>query len=111
MKEELWIYEIQAKFIKGMAHPKRLMILNTLKNHGEMTVSELMKATGISQSNLSQHLTFLKNSGLVKVRREGPNVYYDIANPKIVEACNIIREIIIENIKKMMDHYENLGGE
>ena len=73
-----------------------------------MMVSELVNATKISQSNLSQHPTFLRNSGLVKVRRKESNVYYDIANPKIVEACNIIREIIIENIKEMKEYYENV---
>lgn len=86
----MWIYELQAQFCKAITHPKRLMILDILKNKGEMTVTELVNATNIPQSNLSQHLTFLKNQGIVKVRKEGSNTYYSIANPRIVDACNII---------------------
>jgi ArsR family transcriptional regulator len=100
MEYNLWIYELQAQFCKAMAHPKRLMILDILKNEGEMTVTELAKATNIPQSNLSQHLTFLKNQGIVKIRKEGSNTHYSIANPKVVDACNIIKGIIVERIRK-----------
>jgi len=111
MSEDFWIYEMQAQFCKAMAHPKRLMILNILKEKGEMSVTELIKATNIPQSNLSQHLTFLKNRGLVKVRREGSNIYYSIANPKIIEACNLIRKVILDNIKKTQLLFKNIEKE
>jgi len=93
------IYEIQAEFCKGLAHPKRILILNLLKR-GELSVSELVKMTGIPQANLSQHLGFLRQQGVLTARREGMNIYYSIADKRIIEACDLIREIINERIRR-----------
>ncbi len=98
--EEKLVFELQAQFCKAMAHPKRLMILNSLKKYGELTVSDLVEIIGAPQANISQHLTFLRNQGLVKMRKEGLNVYYSLMDHRIIEACNIIRVVITERIKK-----------
>lgn len=93
------IYKIQAEFCKGLAHPKRLLILNLLKER-ELSVSELVKITGISQANLSQHLGFLRQQGVVTARRAGMNTFYSISDKRIIEACNIVHEIINERIRR-----------
>jgi len=93
------IYDIQAEFCKGLAHPKRILILNLLK-HGELSVSQLVKMTGIPQANLSQHLGFLRQQGVLTARRAGMNIYYSIADKRIIEACDLIREIINERIRR-----------
>ncbi len=93
------IYEIQAEFCKGLAHPKRILILNLLK-HGELSVSELVKMSGIPQANLSQHLGFLRQQGVLTARRAGMNIYYSIADKRIIEACDLIREIINDRIRR-----------
>ena len=62
-----------------------------------MTVSTLVKKTGISQANLSQHLAILRSKGVVQTRREGNNIYYSIANPKIIEAYDLISEVLKES--------------
>ena len=97
---EYEIFKIQAEFCKGMAHPKRILILHLLKD-GEKNVNELEEETGIPQPNLSQHLAFLRQQGLVKTRREGNNVYYSLADRRIAEACELIRESIKERFKLM----------
>jgi ArsR family transcriptional regulator len=61
-----------------------------------MTVNELVKKTGISQANLSQHLAILRTKGIVSDRRDGSNVYYSIANPKIIKAFDLISEVLQE---------------
>jgi ArsR family transcriptional regulator len=96
-EEEL--YRLQAEFCKGMAHPKRILILNTLKE-GEKTVNELAEMTGIPQANLSQHLSLLRQLGLLETRRNGVNIYYSIADKRIVEACALVREAIGERLRK-----------
>lgn len=96
-EEEL--YRLQAEFCKGMAHPKRIFILSVLKN-GEKTVNELAELTGIPQSNLSQHLSLMRQIGIVQTRRDGPNVCYSIADYQIVEACELVRKVIGERVRR-----------
>lgn len=96
-EEELYI--LQAEFCKGMAHPKRIHILRTLKS-GEKTVTELTRITGIPQANVSQHLALLRQFGLLSSRHEGNNIYYAISDHKIVEACELVRSCIAERLKK-----------
>lgn len=73
----------------------RLEILDILQR-GEKTVSELVAATGLRQANLSQHLAIMRQRWVVLARKEGANVYYRIANPKIIQACELIREVLFE---------------
>lgn len=93
------LYEVRDEFCKGLAHPKRILILNLLKRE-ELSVSELVKMTGIPQSNLSQHLAFLRQQGLLTARRAGMNTYYSVKDKRIIEVCDLIREIITEKIKR-----------
>jgi len=107
-KAEEELYKLQAEFCKGMAHPKRILILNTLKQ-GEMSVNELADATGIPQANLSQHLSLLRQLGLLDARRKGSNIYYSIADKRIVEACSLVREAIGERLRRDRQVMEAAG--
>jgi len=78
---------------KTISNPRRQAILDTIRDK-ELTVSELMEKTGISQANLSQHLSILRSKGVVKTRRDGNNIYYSISNLKIIQAYDIISEIL-----------------
>ena len=53
---------------------------------------------GISQANLSQHLALLRQRRIVNTRMEGLNIYYSIANSKIIEACVLLREVLLEQL-------------
>ncbi len=98
-KAEEELYRLQAEFCKGMAHPKRIRILRMLKG-GPKTVNELAKVTGIPQANVSQHLAILRQFGLLQTRRDGTSIYYSISDPRIVEACELVRSCIGERLKK-----------
>jgi len=78
---------------KTISNPRRLANLDTIRD-GEMTVSELIKETGISQANLSQHLSILRSKGVVNTRRDGNNVYYSLSNLKIIKAYDLISEVL-----------------
>ena len=84
---------MHAEFCKSLAHPKRLEIMDALRE-GEFTVSELVKRTGISQANLSQHLALMRAGGALNVRREGASVYYRLADAQVIEAYDIIAEVL-----------------
>jgi ArsR family transcriptional regulator len=62
----------------------------------EYNVEELTKLTGSGQSNLSQHLAALRQQKLVVPRRAGMNVYYALSNPRVADACKLIRRIMVE---------------
>jgi len=89
------IYSLQADLCKALAHPLRLEVLDLLCKR-EHTVEELTKLTGAGQSNLSQHLAALRQQKLVVPRREGVNVYYGLSNPKIADACSLIRKLLVD---------------
>ncbi len=67
------------RIFKGLADANRLRILNLLL-HGELCVCDIQRVLASPQPNVSRHLTYLKNSGLVLDRREGFRVYYRLAD-------------------------------
>jgi len=63
-----------------------------------MTVSEMVKKTGISQANLSQHLAILRAKGIVATQRKGINVLYSLSNRKIIQAFDLISEVLRDSL-------------
>ncbi len=98
MKQER-LFELHAEVCKTLSNPIRLKVINELQD-GEMTVGAMAKKLGIRQAHVSQHLAVLRQRGVVKTRRDGPNIYYGISNPKIVKACGLIREVLLEQLQK-----------
>lgn len=90
-------YELHAQMCQVFTSPKRLEILNLLRDK-ELSVGELVKLAKMRQANLSQHLSILREKGIVKTRREGVMIYYSLANPKIIKAFDIIREMLLERL-------------
>jgi DNA-binding transcriptional ArsR family regulator len=89
------IFEMQAEICKTLTNPKRIEILNTLKNE-EKTVTELVVALGASKANVSQHLAVMRHKGILSTRREGVNIFYRVSNPKVIEACSLMKEVLFE---------------
>ena len=71
-----------ANTLKALASHPRLMVLCQLVEHGEMRVTELSDAVGLSQSALSQHLARMREEKLVTFRRDAQSLYYSIADPR-----------------------------
>jgi ArsR family transcriptional regulator len=92
------LYALHASICQTLAHPKRLEAIERLRE-GEMSVTDLAEALEISQPNLSQHLTLMRQKGIVTTRREGLNVNYRLASPKIVKACDLMREVLVEHLE------------
>ncbi len=90
-------YCLHSELCKTLANPKRQMILDELRN-GESTVNEIVNRTGISQANLSQHLSIMRARGILNAKRDGVRVYYSIANPKIIKAFDLISEVLTESL-------------
>ena len=86
-------YHLHSDVCKTLSNPKRQEILDNLRTK-ELSVNKLVKATGISQANLSQHLAILRAKGIISARREGIHVYYSISNPKIIKAFDLISDVL-----------------
>ena len=91
------LFLLHAEICKTLANPKRLEILNALRQ-GEVSVAKLVGTLRLPKANVSQHLAVLRSRGVVKARREGLSVYYRVANPKIIRACNLMREVLMEHL-------------
>lgn len=90
-------YCMHSELCKTLANDKRQMILGALRSD-ELSVGQLVERTGIAQANLSQHLSIMRAHGVVRARREGTHVYYSISNPKLIQAFDLITEVMQESL-------------
>jgi ArsR family transcriptional regulator len=92
------IYSLHAEMCKVLSNPLRLRIIDVLRE-GEMTVSQLSGQVGTGLATVSQHLALMRNQGILASRREGNSSYYRVANPKMLQAFDILREVLFERIE------------
>ncbi len=86
-------YRLHAEVCRVLTDPKRLMLLEILRD-GERSVGELANELGSTLANTSQHLGVMRSAGLVETRRNGTTIVYRLAEPEIVEACDVIHRIV-----------------
>ncbi|MBI3596740.1 MAG: winged helix-turn-helix transcriptional regulator [Nitrospirae bacterium] len=89
------VYRHHAEICSTLANPKRLKIINILREK-ELSAGELLSILKIPKANLSQHMALMRQKGIVSVRREGNMVYYRLARPKILKAFDLMRELLFE---------------
>jgi ArsR family transcriptional regulator len=77
-----------------LSEPMRLKILQALCVR-PLAVSEIVAATGATQSNISKHLSLLASAGLITRHRDGQFVYYGMSNPLTLKLCELVhRELL-----------------
>lgn len=81
-----------ARCLRILGHPARLSVIAIL-SEGPRSVNDLAGLVGVSQSNLSQHLSLLKDRGVIDSVREGHQVFYRIANPRVMEFMRLMEEL------------------
>lgn len=86
---------LKAKLFRGFADPSRLSILETLRS-GPMTVSEIVTATGLSQSNVSNHLGCLRDCGLVEVEQQGRFAHYQLNGQQVNELLDLGDQLLAD---------------
>jgi DNA-binding transcriptional ArsR family regulator len=100
------IYVLHSNICKALANPIRIEIIDVL-NDKEMTFGEIQEITGVMKSNLSQHLSLMVSNGILSQRKEGLNMYFKLSTEKIATACRMMREVLIENLKKNQELIKN----
>lgn len=91
------LHELHARLCKAIADPKRLLIINELRDQ-ELSVSDLCESLSLAQSNVSQHLAVLRERGVVTTRRDGTTIYYRLRSQKVVQAVDLLREFMAEGL-------------
>ncbi len=93
------LFERHAAVCQVFSHRLRLELLDALRD-GELTVGELTEQTGAGTSNVSQHLSLMRERGALVSRRDGSNVYYRVADPRILTAFDLMREVLLDQIRR-----------
>ena len=97
------IYGLQASLLKTLASPRRLELVHYLGENGPTEVRKLAEHFCSTQPAVSQHLAALRGVGLVEAVRDGREVRYQLADPEIVSACGLMRQILIRRIARLGD--------
>ena len=97
------IYGLQASILKTIASPRRLEMIHLLGEMGPMEVRRLAEHFGMTQPAISQHLAALRSAGLVEALRDGREVRYQLADPEIVAACDLMRQVLLRRIARLGD--------
>lgn len=88
---------LHANICDALADPKRIALLYALHD-GAATVNQLAEMLDVPQANISRHLKILRERRLVQARRDGMNVYYSLTNSKVLNALDLLREVLNENL-------------
>jgi DNA-binding transcriptional ArsR family regulator len=97
------IYGLQASLLKTLASPRRLELVHYLGENGPTEVRKLAEHFGSTQPAVSQHLAALRGVGVVEPVRDGREVRYQLADPEVVAACGLMRQILLRRIARLGD--------
>ena len=92
------ITALHAGICSALADPRRILLLYAL-NEKPRNVSELADELGISQPTASRHLNMLRERGLVTAKREGQSVVNSLADQRIIQALDLLREVLASNLQ------------
>jgi DNA-binding transcriptional ArsR family regulator len=85
--------ELQAKLFRGFSDPSRLSIMDSMRD-GAVTVNEIVEATGLTQPNVSNHLSCLKDCGLVVSEQQGRYVYYELSDKRVGQLLTLADQLL-----------------
>ncbi len=96
-EREEQLYRLQADLCRVLAEPTRLRLLSLLCE-GPRAVKDLVEATGERQAKISQHLAIMRQRGIVHTQRVGTEIHYSLTDPRILEACRITRDVLLQQL-------------
>jgi ArsR family transcriptional regulator, cadmium/lead-responsive transcriptional repressor len=89
--------DLVAKYFRVLSDPTRVRVLELLDQYGELSVGELVERLGQSQPKVSNHLACLRWCGFVERERRHPNVFYRVADDRVVQLLALGRGLLAEN--------------
>lgn len=106
-QQDMELYNRKAALCRTFADPKRLILINELRA-GETSVGELAEKAGMNQAVVSRELALMRNRGVVKPRRDGTKVYYSLSNPRIIEACDMVHQVLLSILEEDRDFTQSV---
>jgi DNA-binding transcriptional ArsR family regulator len=100
---------LQAEVLKTLASPRRLQIVHLLAD-GPRDVGRLAEELSISQPNASQHLAVMRAAGIVESERVGRGVVYRLVDPEVVQACAIMRGVLLRRLSRLSRLSDRAAG-
>ncbi len=94
--------ELRARIIKSLAHPSRLLVVQTLSD-GEQCVCCLTALIGSDMSTVSKHLALLKNAGIIQDEKRGNQVFYRLKTPCVLNFLKCVERVIEESHQSHID--------
>jgi ArsR family transcriptional regulator, arsenate/arsenite/antimonite-responsive transcriptional repressor len=91
--------DIRSRIIKAMAHPVRLMAIDSLKE-SDMSFSTLNDMFNLDKSTVSKHLSVLKEAGIVSSRKEGADMIYRLEVPCVTDFFGCVTAVVENNVKR-----------
>lgn len=101
------LYEVKANLFKGLAHPARIRVLELLAATPEVSVTDLLAATGLEASHLSKHLSVLRQYHLVKSERRALQMFYSLAYPQVAELLTVARALLEDILRTTREQLES----
>lgn len=98
--------QLITNIFKALSHPTRLQIIRILKDK-PLCVCDILPQLDSEQSNTSQHLSVLRNQGIVESKKDGLMVIYKIKSPEVYEMIEIAESIILKQIDETKSSLEN----
>lgn len=95
-------FELHAEVCKALANPLRIQVVDILGRQ-ELCFSDILEITGGLKSNLSRNLSVMVKAGILKMRKDKTCNYYSLSSRKVAQACLLMREVLMENMKKRND--------
>ncbi len=102
------IFQLHAEVCKTLSHAKRLEIISILRED-ELNAGDIVTKMKIPKANVSQHLAVMRKAGILDSRRDGLNIYYNISNSKVIKACDLMREVLVEHQTKKSKLMKNIA--
>ena len=93
---------LHSRICQALADPKRVLLLYLLRD-GAKCVSELVDSLGVPQSTVSRHLAVLRERDLVQTERQGTSIYYALADQRIIDALDLMREVLAAQVTSNVD--------
>jgi len=104
------LFSVQADLCRAMASAIRIEIIHVLRD-GPRRLGEITQATDHPPSTISRHLAVLRNAGIVTAGHHGAETLYQITNPKIAHICDLMREVLAEEVARRSLVIQGLGND
>ncbi len=104
------VFKLQAEFCQRMSNAPRLQVLHALRS-GPSRVSDLAQTTGMTPAAVSRHLAVLRAGDIVAAERNGQEIVYAIANPKVADICDLMRTVLAEQLRHNATVADSFGSD